>query len=48
MGVTGTDHVIKMLDLWTIRNGKAAELPQQSGGRPHSSVSLDAIFGILA
>jgi ketosteroid isomerase-like protein len=26
MGVTGTDHVIKILDLWTIRNGKAVEL----------------------
>jgi ketosteroid isomerase-like protein len=26
MGVTGTDHVIKILDLWTVRNGKAVEL----------------------
>jgi ketosteroid isomerase-like protein len=26
MGVAGTDHVIKILDLWTIRNGKAVEL----------------------
>jgi ketosteroid isomerase-like protein len=26
MGITGTDHVIKILDLWTIRNGKAVEL----------------------
>jgi ketosteroid isomerase-like protein len=26
MGVTGTDRVIKLLDLWTIRNGKAASL----------------------
>jgi ketosteroid isomerase-like protein len=26
MGVTGTEHVIKILDLWTIRNGKAVEL----------------------
>ena len=26
MGVTGTDHVLKILDLWTIRNGKAVEL----------------------
>ena len=26
MGVTGTDHVIKILDLWTIRNGKAVDL----------------------
>jgi len=26
MGVTGTDHVIKILDPWTIRNGKAVEL----------------------
>jgi ketosteroid isomerase-like protein len=26
MGVTGTDAVIKILDLWTIRNGKAVEL----------------------
>lgn len=26
MGVTGTDQVIKILDLWTIRNGKAASL----------------------
>jgi ketosteroid isomerase-like protein len=26
MGVMGTDHVIKILDLWTVRNGKAVEL----------------------
>jgi ketosteroid isomerase-like protein len=26
MGVAGTDQVIKILDLWTIRNGKAVEL----------------------
>jgi ketosteroid isomerase-like protein len=26
MGVTGTEHVIKILDLWAIRNGKAVEL----------------------
>jgi ketosteroid isomerase-like protein len=26
MGVTGTDHVIKILDLWTVRNGKAVDL----------------------
>ena len=26
MGVTGTDQVIKILDLWTLRNGKAASL----------------------
>ena len=26
MGVTGADHVIKILDLWTIRNCKAVEL----------------------
>jgi ketosteroid isomerase-like protein len=26
MGVTGADHVLKILDLWTIRNGKAVEL----------------------
>jgi ketosteroid isomerase-like protein len=26
MGVTGTDHVIKILDMWTIRNGKAVDL----------------------
>jgi ketosteroid isomerase-like protein len=26
VGVTGTDHVIKILDLWTVRNGKAVEL----------------------
>jgi ketosteroid isomerase-like protein len=26
MGVTGTDNVLKILDLWTIRNGKAMEL----------------------
>jgi hypothetical protein len=26
MGVTGTDHVIKILDLWTIRNGTAVDL----------------------
>ena len=26
MGVTSTDHVIKILDLWTIRNGKAVDL----------------------
>jgi ketosteroid isomerase-like protein len=26
MGVTGADAVIKILDLWTIRNGKAVEL----------------------
>jgi ketosteroid isomerase-like protein len=26
MGVTGTDRVIKILDLWTLRDGKAASL----------------------
>jgi ketosteroid isomerase-like protein len=26
MGVTGTDRVIKILDLWTLRNGKAVSL----------------------
>jgi ketosteroid isomerase-like protein len=26
IGVTGTDHVIKILDLWTVRNGKAVDL----------------------
>jgi ketosteroid isomerase-like protein len=26
MGVTGTDRIIKILDLWTVRNGKAVEL----------------------
>ena len=26
MGVTGTDDVIKILDLWTIRNGEAVDL----------------------
>jgi ketosteroid isomerase-like protein len=26
MGVAGTDHVLKILDLWTIRDGKAVEL----------------------